>query len=78
IEKTRARQNVILELGFFIGRLGRERVFVLHKRDDNFELPSDIFGVLYTPYDGDAGGWQFQLVKELKNVGYDIDMNDLA
>ncbi|MEL6407071.1 MAG: nucleotide-binding protein [Chloroflexota bacterium] len=78
IEKTRARQNVILELGFFIGWLGRERVFVLHKRDDNFELPSDIFGVLYESYDGDAGGWRFNLARELKNVGYDIDMNDLA
>lgn len=72
--KFRARQNVILELGYFIGKLGRDRVFVLHKNSSNFELPSDIFGVLYTPYDIN---WKFELVKELKACGYDVDANKL-
>ena len=45
--KYRARQNVIFELGFFLGRLGRDsgRVILLHKGP--IELPSDISGVVY-------------------------------
>jgi predicted nucleotide-binding protein len=72
--KFRARQNVILELGYFIGKLGRDRVFVLHKNTSNFELPSDIFGVLYTPYDSN---WKFELVKELRACGYEVDANEI-
>lgn len=52
----RARQNVILELGYFAGKLGRERVVALHRGD--MELPSDYDGVLYTRYDGDSVAWQ--------------------
>jgi len=50
VEKRRARQNVILELGFFLGKLGREsgRVLLLYK--DEIELPSDISGIVYTRY----------------------------
>lgn len=46
-EKRRARQNVIFELGFFLGKLGREngRVLLLHKGP--LELPSDILGITY-------------------------------
>lgn len=74
--KFRARQNVILELGYFIGKLGRDRVFVLHKSSNDFELPSDIMGVLYTPY---IDGWDFKLVKELQTCGYDkADANKIV
>ena len=66
----RARQNVILELGFFIGRLGRERVCVLKK--DVVEAPSDYEGVAYTDLD-DGGGWKIELVRELKSAGFGID-----
>lgn len=72
--KTRARQNVILELGYFIGKLGRDRVFVLHKNSSDFELPSDILGVLYTPYDSN---WKFDFVKELQACGYKVDANKI-
>jgi predicted nucleotide-binding protein len=46
-EKRRARQNVILELGFFLGKLGRAsgRILLLHK--GSIEIPSDISGVEY-------------------------------
>jgi hypothetical protein len=40
--KLRARQNVILELGFFIGKLGAERVMAIFEKTDNFEIPSDM------------------------------------
>lgn len=75
--KLRARQNVIFELGFFIGKLGRERVLILHQQDSNFEMPSNYAGVLYAPYD-DSGGWQFDLIKELKACNYDVDANKLT
>lgn len=68
----RARQNVVFELGFFIGSLGRANVFVLHKKVDNFEFPTDIAGVLYVPFD-ENGGWQLKLAQELAVLGYDVD-----
>ena len=68
----RARQNVILELGFFLGRLGRDRVCALVKGD--VETPSDYDGVVYTEFD-DGGGWRMKLVRELKNAGFDADAN---
>jgi predicted nucleotide-binding protein len=72
----RARQNVIFELGFFLGKLGRKNVVAVFKQDLNFEIPSDYSGVLYTPYD-DLGRWQFELIKELKACGYNVDANKL-
>lgn len=74
--KFRARQNVILELGYFLGKLGRERVLALYKNEDNFEMPSDYSGVLFTSYDS-GGRWMFDLVKELKACGYDVDANNI-
>ena len=70
--KPRARQNVIFEFGYFIGRLGRNRVCALTKGD--VEIPSDYDGVIYIPLD-DAGGWKIRFVKELKGVGIDVDAN---
>ena len=77
--KPRARQNVILELGYFAGKLGRENVVALHRgsRNEKLELPSDYAGVLYTPYDGDSGTWRSELVAELRDSGYDVDANRL-
>ena len=69
----RARQNVIFELGFFIGRLGRERVCALTK-GGSMEIPSDYAGVVYIPLD-DKGAWKIGLVKELKAAGFDVDAN---
>lgn len=74
--KYRARQNVILELGYFVGQLGRENVMVLHKVVDNFDIPNDYSGVLYTPYDSN-GSWKQDIVKELQAAGYKADANKL-
>ncbi len=68
----RARQNVIFEMGYFIGAIGRERVFPLVK-GDNIEIPSDYSGVVYTKHE--AGSWKLELIKELKSVGYNCDAN---
>lgn len=74
--KYRARQNVIFELGYFMGKLGRERVLSLYEEIDNFEIPSDYNGVLFIPYDK-KGNWKLELVKELKAVGISIDANNI-
>ena len=70
--EPRARQNVLLELGYFIARLGRENVCALKK--GNVEIPSDFAGVVWTPMD-DNGGWKAELAKELNAAGYAIDWN---
>lgn len=72
--KSRARQNVVLELGYFIGKLGRDRVLPLHS--EGVELPSDIHGLLYVPIDK-ADTWKFALVRELKAAGYSVDANSI-
>jgi hypothetical protein len=59
---ARARQNVIFELGYFSGKLGRGKVCLLRK--GQVEIPSDLFGIVYTDLD-DAGAWQSTLIKEL-------------
>jgi predicted nucleotide-binding protein len=72
--QPRARQNVILELGYFMGKLGRGRVCALYK--EGIEIPSDYQGVLYIPMDS-AGAWRMALAKEIKNAGIDVDLNKL-
>jgi predicted nucleotide-binding protein len=71
-QRFRARQNVILELGYFLGRLGRTRVCALYR--EGVEIPSDYSGVLYTRLDTD-GAWRLQLARELKAAGLSVDMN---
>ena len=72
IEKTRARQNVILELGLFIGLLGRENVCPIVNGVG--ELPSDFIGVVYVPYDPK---WKLHLVRELVKAGFEIPAEKL-
>ena len=68
----RARQNVILELGYFMGKLGRDRVCALLK--GNVERPSDYDGVVYIAVDS-SNGWKLLLAKELKEAQLDFDSN---
>ncbi len=70
----RARQNVIMELGYFMGRLSRVRVCALHK--GSVELPSDYQGVLYIEMDA-AGSWKTKLAQELVQAKLPIDLNGL-
>jgi predicted nucleotide-binding protein len=72
----RARQNVVFEMGYFIGVLGRKSVFVLYKKEPKFEIPSDYSGVLYTSFDS-TDNWKIDLVKELKASGYIVDANKI-
>lgn len=70
--KARARQNVIFELGYFVGKLGRDRVCALYK--EGVEIPSDFQGVAFVPMDPHSA-WHIQLAKEIKAAGIDIDLN---
>lgn len=70
--EPRARQNVLLELGYFLGRLGRPRVCAL--KMGAVEIPSDFAGVVWQEMDP-SGGWKLGLARELKAAGYSIDMN---
>ena len=73
--RYRARQNVIFELGYLIRHLGRNRVAVLYKGDEgDIEIPSDYAGVLYTQID-DGDGWKFELIREMKSAGLNVDAN---
>lgn len=68
-EKNRARQNVVFEHGYLIGKLGRERVCALVKGD--VETPGDMSGVVYIAMD-EKGVWKMELAKEMGNVGLTI------
>ncbi|TDG05286.1 hypothetical protein E1N52_26485 [Paraburkholderia guartelaensis] len=70
--KPRARQNVLLELGYFICHLGRERVCAL--RRGNVDIPSDFAGVVWESMD-DGGGWRLALARELRAAGHEVDLN---
>lgn len=68
----RARQNVVLELGFFFGALGRARVAALYA--PGTQLPSDMSGVLYTEWD-QRGAWKMELAREMSAAGLAVDLN---
>ncbi len=70
--RPRARQNVILELGYFVGKLGREKVRAL--KVEGVEIPSDFSGVLYIALE-ESESWKMTLIRELKSAGFEIDAN---
>jgi hypothetical protein len=72
--RLRARQNVIFELGYFIGRLGRNRVAAIYEQD--VEIPSDSSGVVFIPHD-EAGAWRLGLAREIRAAGIKLDLNRL-
>lgn len=72
--KPRARQNVIAELGFFVGKLKRKKVCVLYM--EGVELPTDFDGVGYYPYDN-QGAWKILVGKELRESGLPVDLNKI-
>jgi predicted nucleotide-binding protein len=71
----RARQNVVLELGMLLSKLGRSKVAILLKQQEHMERPSDIQGLIYIPFkdnlEKDAG---LLLAKEMTAAGYQIDV----
>lgn len=70
----RTRQNVVLELGFFYGKLGWENVFVVYKNPDsvfpNFERPSDLDGVVFDTFEDPS--WKKKLAGKLSTAGFEL------
>ena len=72
--ELRARQNVILEMGYFMGKLGRDRVCALY--GDGVALPSDIHGFLWIKMDSE-GAWKIKVARELRAAGIYVDLNEI-
>ena len=74
----RARQNVVLELGMLLAKLGRQNVAVLLKTQEKMERPSDISGLIYIPFrDSIAKEAGVSLAKAMDARGYTIDVAKL-
>ena len=76
-KKFRARQNVILELGLLLAKLGRERVAIFIKGQDEMERPSDIQGLIYLPFVNDVEEPKLTLAKEMQKQGITLDLEKL-
>lgn len=72
--QPRARQNVVFELGYFVGHLGRNHVCALMRGE--VEIPSDFTGVVYAKFD-ESGGWKQALGRELEAAGIVFDWNKI-
>jgi len=70
--KQRARQNVVFEHGFLIGKIGRSNVCALVKGE--VEIPNDISGVVYVQMDN-SDAWRYSIANEMKAAGYEVDLN---
>ena len=69
--KLRPKQDVIFELGFLLGKLGRSNVLVFQRECQNFEGPTDFEGIKVTAFD-DRDSWKLALIRELTNCGYNV------
>ena len=72
--KPRARQNVVFEHGYLIGKIGRKNVCALVKGD--IETPNDISGVVYIKMD-EGVSWKYAVANEMKACGYEVDLNKI-
>ena len=72
VRETRARQNVIIEFGYFWGRLGINKICILC--EEGVKMPSDVHGVSYFKLDN-KGDCKQKIADELDNQGIKIDMN---
>jgi predicted nucleotide-binding protein len=68
--RKRARQNVVLEFGYFVGKLGRGNVCCLYK--GSIELPSDVNGICYVPFENSINEIRKTILQELEAIGYEI------
>ena len=70
--KLRPTQNVVFELGFLLGTLGKGKVLVFFRECANFEIPIDFEGIKFTAFD-DRDSWKLALIRELSNCGLAVD-----
>lgn len=72
----RARQNVVFETGYFMGKLSRSKVVMLYREDDNFEKPSDLKGLLYIAYNSDDK-WELDIAREMISAGLKVKLEKM-
>ncbi len=70
--RLRPRQDVVFELGFLIGKLGKDHILVFYRECANFECPTDFEGLKLAAFD-DRDSWKLALIRELTNCGYIVD-----
>lgn len=70
----RARQNVILEFGFFVAKLKRDKVCCLYRENTElpYDIPSDMHGIIYIPFKESVKECRDKIIKELKAAGYEV------
>ncbi len=73
----RASQNIILEFGFFLGKLGRKGVLPFYRETKGFDLPVDILSIGYSKFD-EEGTWKFKIAKALQECGYEIEQSKIS
>ena len=76
-KQYRVRQNVVLELGMLLSRIGREKVAILLSQAEPMEKPSDIDGLIYIPFKDNVEETKLSLAKEMQNNGYSLDIAKL-
>ena len=76
-KRYRVRQNVVLELGMLLSRIGRDKVAILLSQAEDMERPSDIDGLLYIPFKDNVEEAKLSLAKEMQNNGYNLDIAKL-
>lgn len=76
-KRYRVRQNVVLELGMLLAKIGREKVAILLSQAEDMESPSDIQGLLYMPFKDNVEEAKLSLAKEMQNNGYTLDIAKL-
>jgi predicted nucleotide-binding protein len=70
--RLRPQQEAIFELGFLLGKLSKDKVLILFREAENFEVPTNFAGLKVTAFD-DRDSWKLALVRELANNGYSIE-----
>jgi predicted nucleotide-binding protein len=72
--KLKPQQDVVFELGFLLGKLGKTNVLVFFRECANFEIPTDFEGIKFTAFDN-RDSWKLALIRELTNCGYNVDVD---
>ena len=72
--KCGGEQNLVFELGYFLGKLGAENVVAIYRKKKDFQIPEDYDGVFWIEY---KSGWYFKLIKQLEACNFNVDANKL-
>lgn len=75
--KCRVRHSVVLEMGMLLAAIGRSKVAILLKTQEDFERPSDIDGLIYIPFKDNVEEARLSLAKEMKKNHYEIEIEKL-